>query len=540
MIRLIHAAMVMFGISFVAIFSVILLPKGLIIADFLSGDQLREIYEMREATYAFKQPIPAQYIHWMTHMIQGISFIRDLNVSEAILSKLPATIELVVAALLLVWVLSRLIARWPIRVIESLCAAMPAAFLSVLLILIFGMLLHLLPLSGRAPQDAEPGMPIFQRLVYLVMPSLALAIPTVGTYLHWHQFSRQRRLGLNTPAAVVAAFLGNLALVEAIFSWRGVGNMFIDSILIQDWFSISSLLLFMGIIVYSTHLLTTAWIASRKNPSMMAHTPIKQEIPAKNVVIEPIRRFRPALAFLLIVIVLAMTAPIINRYVLRVDPNDTNMEDRFLPPGTAGHLLGTDFIGRDQLARLLLATQTSLMIGAVAGATTTFIAFLAATFAGRFPKIGSLILDTFTLVVSSIPTLAIVAVIASGFAPYTWIIALVIFGWPSVLRGSQAALESMQDGSPRLWLRTSLPVFTLATATMLTLEISLSMLGFGVRPPTPSWGNQLLDFRDPNRSQNFQVILVGVLATVTIFCLVRWAWTAYPKTWQGHVAPPPQ
>ena len=70
-----------------------------------------------------------------------------------------------------------------------------------------------------------------------------------------------------------------------------------------------------------------------------------------------------ALSVLFALIIVTSLSSVITSNIMKIDPNDTDPMSNFLPPFTEGHILGTDDIGRDQLARLLHAGSVSIRIG---------------------------------------------------------------------------------------------------------------------------------------------------------------------------------
>jgi len=208
---------------------------------------------------------------------------------------------------------------------------------------------------------------------------------------------------------------------------------------------------------------------------------------------------------------LAVFAPLLSPYApAAIDPT------RFQAPPSAAHLLGTDSVGRDVLSRLLNAGRVSLSVGLLAVAIYVAIGTVIGGLSGYHGGALDGALSRVTDVVLSFPPLIIILFAVSIFGrPSMWnvIIVLGALGWPIVsrlvrgqflaLRGQEfvQAARALGASDTRVATRHLLPnalapvlvAATFGTANAILLEASLSFLGMGVQPPTPSWGNMLTD-----------------------------------------------
>jgi peptide/nickel transport system permease protein len=180
-----------------------------------------------------------------------------------------------------------------------------------------------------------------------------------------------------------------------------------------------------------------------------------------------------------------------------------------LPPN-ATFWLGTDLLGRSLFARILYGARTSLIIGIVANGAAVFIGALLGIVAGYIKGMIGTAIMRFTDLMMAFPALLLAIALAAIFKPSLWIVALVIalVNWVQIARVvySQTVALVVQEyieavraiGAawprilfihivPHLW-PTLLVWGTLGIATTVLLEATLSFLGVGVRPPTPSWG----------------------------------------------------
>ncbi len=196
------------------------------------------------------------------------------------------------------------------------------------------------------------------------------------------------------------------------------------------------------------------------------------------------------------------------------DPQDIDLELMMAGPGTPGHLLGTDFMGRDMLSRLIVGIQAYFLPGLLA----IFIALLLGTVFGVFAGYRGRAFDTvityITNLVDSFPRLVLILLVIAAFKPDIYYIMLVVGltnvpAVASLVRGKILFLKQKNFieadialGVPTrtiilkhiLWhnCRSILIIqATLGMAEAILMETSLSYLGFGVQEPTPSWGNMV-------------------------------------------------
>lgn len=248
-----------------------------------------------------------------------------------------------------------------------------------------------------------------------------------------------------------------------------------------------------------------------------------------------------AIAVLLILALLSMFAPLISEQVLHVNANRTDVENKFLSVGTPGHILGTDDLGRDHLARLLFAGQVSLSIAFIAALLSLGIGVSLGILTGYYGGIVDDAVNWLIATLSSIPSLFLLLIVSAVLSPgpATLIIILGLLGWTGttrLVRGETLSLREREyiisaraiGASPwRVMFVHILPnlfsiiVVTLAIdiGALILVEAALSFLGLGVKPPTPTWGNMLTNAQSFFTLGQHLVILPGLLIFITVLCL---------------------
>ena len=250
------------------------------------------------------------------------------------------------------------------------------------------------------------------------------------------------------------------------------------------------------------------------------------------------------LAVVLIVVVLALAAPLIAPF----NPDEQmfdglTLEGAPMPPG-GQFILGTDTLGRDLFSRMLYGARTSLIIGLVANGIAVAIGLFVGIVAGYMRGFFGNVLMRFTDLMMAFPALLLAIVLAALLKPSLWIVAMVIalVNWVQVARivytETRGLVErdfimaerSLGAGHGRILLFHILPHLiptaivwgTLGIATTVLLEATLSFLGIGVQPPQPSWGNIIFESQSYFQAAPWLVFFPGmvILLTALAFNLV--------------------
>lgn len=217
-----------------------------------------------------------------------------------------------------------------------------------------------------------------------------------------------------------------------------------------------------------------------------------------------------SLLILLSLVLLAAAAPLISRY----PPERPNLDQIFLAP-SPGHPMGTDSLGRDLATRILYGGRISLTVGVLAMTVAMTLGILVGGTAGFYGGAVDGLLMRFVDMMLSFPRLFLL-ILFSVFFHGTLIMVVVVLGalsWMTVarlVRGSFLSLKrrefveaahSVGARNQSIIWRHILPnalapvivAATLGVASAIIAESTLSFLGLGIQPPTPSWGSMLKD-----------------------------------------------
>ena len=256
---------------------------------------------------------------------------------------------------------------------------------------------------------------------------------------------------------------------------------------------------------------------------------------------------------LLLLIAFSLAAEPLRRH-LGVDADATDLLARYEPPSSR-HWLGTDDAGRDELLRLMLGGQISLLVGALATAIGAAIGVsigLAAGYAGG--RIDAMLMRA-TDGVIALPLLPLLIVLGavdltrlgvpaefarSGAAAF-WRLVLIIslVDWTGIARLARSATMGVKESDfvraarasgagPMFVLRVHvLPniatplviAVTLTVGRVILFESVLSFLGFGIVPPTPSWGNMLSNAQELVTTAPALAIYPGLLIFATVMAV---------------------
>ena len=227
-----------------------------------------------------------------------------------------------------------------------------------------------------------------------------------------------------------------------------------------------------------------------------------------------LRRLRrnPLAVASLVVLVVAVLAAVLAPWLAPYAPADTDFSHTLAPPGTPGHVLGTDDLGRDVLSRIMYGARASLEVGVLAVAVAMLVGVPLGLIGGYFRRADAII-GRLTDLMLAFPFLIMAVGLAAirGASLGNAAIAIGVSQVPGVVRvvrSDTLRLKSLDfvaaavvDGAGDAWVlaRHVLPNATSAILVQATVavpgailgEAVLSFLGLGIQPPSPSLGTML-------------------------------------------------
>ena len=248
-----------------------------------------------------------------------------------------------------------------------------------------------------------------------------------------------------------------------------------------------------------------------------------------------VSRYWVACSRLLVLLVLAV--PALADVLAPYPPDAPNVEALREPPSLA-HPMGTDQLGRDQLSRLMHGGKFSLRVGVLATLVAILVGTMFGSVAGFYGGPADALVMRSTDLMLSVPRLLVLLLIGGIFGTSLGLIVLLIglTAWMHVARLVRASFLSLREQEfiaaarllgardTRLIARHILPnafgpvivAATLGVAGAILAESTLSYLGYGVQPPTPTWGNMLQNAQSEMYTAPWLAMFPGVLIFVTI------------------------
>ena len=252
--------------------------------------------------------------------------------------------------------------------------------------------------------------------------------------------------------------------------------------------------------------------------------------------IKKIIRNRLALFGLIIVMTLfaiAVFAPLISPYNYK----NIDVQNILMPPSST-HFFGTDDLGRDVCSRMIWGARISLAVGFVSVGISTLIGITLGALAGYYGKFMDIFIMRFVDIMLCIPGFFLILAVIAFLGPNIFNIMIIIglTSWMGVARLVRAEFLSLKEREFVLGAKASgasdfriifihilpnalSPVFisaVLGVAAAVLLESSLSFLGLGIQPPTPSWGNILTEGKSNIEIAWWLSVFPGLAILITV------------------------
>ncbi len=250
----------------------------------------------------------------------------------------------------------------------------------------------------------------------------------------------------------------------------------------------------------------------------------------------------------LLVVALLAAASALAPWLSPYDPDKPQLQLQLGAPSLV-HPMGTDDLGRDLLTRIMYGGRISLSIGILAMALAVLLGTAVGALAGYYGGATDNLLMRFTDLMLSIPALflliILILLLRSFPVPFlrggvlAIVLAIALLSWMTVARLVRASFLSLKEqvfveaakalgaGHGRIMVRHMLPnaaspiivAATLRVANSIITESGLSFLGFGVQPPTPTWGNMLRNAQDQMITAPWTAIFPGLFIFVTVIAI---------------------
>ena len=265
-------------------------------------DATLDVIEAIRREAGLDQPLILQYLNWVAGLFQGdlgTSYVNNRPISELILSRAESTLELAALAAFFMIVLALILGvlggsirsrtgRTVLDIVSTVMISMPAFLVGLVFIVIFGVVLKVLPVSGELNMSED----FFGGLEYLLLPALAIALSHAAVIARLLQTSMLTNRGeefvdlatakgasplritfrhvvpasLDTAIVAIGLRIGELIggaiIIEAIFSRSGLGQLMIQSINSRDYFVVQALVIGAVIIAILSQLISEIVVAS--------------------------------------------------------------------------------------------------------------------------------------------------------------------------------------------------------------------------------------------------------------------------------------
>jgi peptide/nickel transport system permease protein len=256
------------------------------------------------------------------------------------------------------------------------------------------------------------------------------------------------------------------------------------------------------------------------------------------LVAKRLKKHKLAIASGIILIILILSC-IFAPYLTPYNYYDIDLDNRFAPP-SKDHIMGTSELGHDIFTRILYGGRISLLVGFASAFAAAVLGGVLGLVSGYYGGLLDNIIMRIADIFYSIPVLPLMLIIAKflGSSVINIIFVIVVFGWMTVsriVRGMTLSLKQHEfiesaraigADNLRIMYKHLLPNLmaplivssTLAIGNAIIYEASLSFLGLGIQPPTPSWGNMLQRAQEHIWRAPWMAFWPGIFIFITVLC----------------------
>ena len=486
------------GITFVSFLVIHLAPGDPLEMQMgeLSTESTAQAKQMLQELYGLDKPLPVQYWNWLSRIVRldfGRSFTPDGRpVLDKIRERLPITLLLNLIEMLII-----LAVAVPIGILSAtrqyslfdkvttvfvfLGFATPDFWLALLLMILFGVQLGWLPISGLRSLNWEYLGFWTQQWDFLSHLILPIVVATFGGLAGFSRYMRQSMLevvrqdyiqsarakGLaervvigkhalrNAMLPIVTilglslpGLIGGSVIVESVFAIPGMGQLMVQSVFQRDYPVIMANLVIVSVLTLLANLVAD-----------LSYGLVDPRIRLAGAAGAAVRAFgrafiknRLAVIGGVVVFVLAVLADLRARALARATPTGPTCK-RILDPPSAAHALGTDQLGRDVLSRMLYGARVSLAVGFVSVGIAAAIGIMLGSVAGYNGGLVDAVVMRLVDLMLVFPRFFLLLAVLAFLKPSIWTIMVVIglTGWMGVTRLVRAEFLSLKEREFVVW-----------------------------------------------------------------------------------------
>jgi peptide/nickel transport system permease protein len=246
--------------------------------------------------------------------------------------------------------------------------------------------------------------------------------------------------------------------------------------------------------------------------------------------------------FGLVIVLLVIIAAVAGQWLAPYNSTAQNIMKRLQPPLSMGknglHILGTEALGRDIFSRMMVGAQVSLLVGIASVVVSSIVGITLGVIAGYEDRYFGRVIMALSDIQLAIPFLVLALAVVAVLGPSLWnlILVLGLTNWVQYARIVRAeclvlrereyvqAARALGASTPRILIRHLLPnimssvivISSLLVAKMILFESSLSFLGLGVPPSTPTWGAMIAEGRNYIANAWWVAAMPGLAIFITV------------------------